>query len=180
MSTTISKSCTAVDQTSNELAVRNGETFSYAVSGTFVGTVVIEQKNNRGRGPGWTTLLTATGSASGYLVAEEPGKQFAIVRVRCTAYTSGTIVTSISDQTRKVNQVVGGGIFTTAGGSTTESIPVPGILAGDTCVVWVRKAGGTPRTVDAAVPGTEVITVTMSGDASTDHSLAYLVLRAAA
>lgn len=72
------------------------------------------------------------------------------------------------------------GTFTTAGGDASESIPVVGALGTDTCVVTVKTAGGTPRSIVAAAAGTDAIAVTMSGDPSTDHVLQYQVFRAAA
>src|SRR4051812_14194383 len=134
--TTVSKSCTAAGDTSATLGVRNREKFSYSVSGSFVGTVVIEQQERNG--PTWRTLLSASAGATGYLVADAPARaSLAHIRVRCSAYTSGTIVTAIADLARPLRAVVGGGTFTTAGGDATESVPVNGCLAGDTVLVWV-------------------------------------------
>lgn len=75
-------------------------------------------------------------------------------------------------------QVIAGGLFTTVGGDATESITATGAAATDTVFVTVNTVGGTPRTVTAAVGAANAITVTMSGDPSTDHVLNYVVLRA--
>lgn len=72
------------------------------------------------------------------------------------------------------------GKFTTLGGDATEVITVTGLLTTDVVHVTVQTAGGTPRSIVAAVLTSNTITVTMSGDPSTDHILAYSVLRAAA
>ncbi len=72
------------------------------------------------------------------------------------------------------------GKFTTLGGDATEVITVTGLAATDVVHVTVQTAGGTPRSIVASVLTTNTITVTMSGDPSTDHILAYSVLRAAA
>lgn len=77
-------------------------------------------------------------------------------------------------------RVIGGGIFTTAGGDANESITVTGVVGTDTAIVWVQKAGATPRTVDTITPGTGSVAVVLSGDPSTDHKLGYLVIRASA
>lgn len=69
------------------------------------------------------------------------------------------------------------GTFTTLGGDTTESIPVVGVTAADIVQVNVKTAGGTPRSVVAAAAGTDAISVTLSGDPSTDHVLQYIVFR---
>lgn len=89
---TISKSFTATG-TGAALAVLSGESFSYSVSGTFVGTVVLESSSDGGQN--WVAVLSATGSASGTL-PNLTSKQV-IYRFECTAYTSGTVVTSVAD-----------------------------------------------------------------------------------
>lgn len=78
-----------------------------------------------------------------------------------------------------IKHVVGAGIFTTAGGDANESITVSGCVGTDTAIVWVQKAGATPRTVDTITPGTGSVAVVLSGDPSTDHKLGYIVIRAA-
>jgi len=72
------------------------------------------------------------------------------------------------------------GKFTTIGGDATEVITVTGLAATDVVHVTVQTAGGTPRAIVAAVLTANTITVTLSGDPSTDHILAYSVLRAVA
>lgn len=76
--------------------------------------------------------------------------------------------------------VVAAGIFTTAGGDANESITAASVLGTDTVLVWVQKAGATPRTVDTITPGAGSIAVVMSGDPSTDHKLAWIAYRAPA
>ena len=71
------------------------------------------------------------------------------------------------------------GEFTTLGGDATESIPLTDVLAGDIVFVTLHTAGSTPRTITSAVAVAGAITVTMSGDPSTDHVLSYLVVRPA-
>lgn len=71
------------------------------------------------------------------------------------------------------------GTFTTLGGDATEVITVTGATGTDVVSVLVKTAGATPRTVTAAAAGTNNITVTLSGDPSTDHVLQYVVYRAA-
>lgn len=103
---TVSKSFSAVG-VSDVLAVHVGQQFTYSVSGTFVGTVVLE-KQDKGRGE-WKPIapdVTATGSASGTLTAEEGGKSEARYRWRCSAYTSGTIVTSLAEVTSDATTVL--------------------------------------------------------------------------
>jgi len=76
------------------------------------------------------------------------------------------------------HMVATAGTFTTVGGGTTENISDVSISASDRVVVVVKTAGATPRSVVAAVAGAGSITVTMSGDASTDHVLEYFAFRA--
>lgn len=73
--------------------------------------------------------------------------------------------------------VLAAGEFTTVGGDATESITVTGADSGDIAIVTVKTKGSTPRTVDAASVGANAITVTLSGDPSTDHVLQYIVVR---
>lgn len=76
--------------------------------------------------------------------------------------------------------VIGSGIFTTAGGDANESITVTGCVGTDSAIVWVQKAGATPRTVDTITPGTGSVAVVLSDDPSTDHKLGFLVVRTVA
>jgi hypothetical protein len=71
------------------------------------------------------------------------------------------------------------GKATTAGGAAAEAITVTGVAATDVVIVTLQTEGATPRSIVKAVPSTNTITVTFSGDPSTDHIVAYQVLRAA-
>lgn len=71
------------------------------------------------------------------------------------------------------------GSFNTLGGGTAETITLSGLLVSDIAFVVVKTKGATPRSIVAAAAAAGQINVTMSGDASTDHVLAYQVLRAA-
>lgn len=72
------------------------------------------------------------------------------------------------------------GKATTAGGAAAEVVAVAGVVAGDIVIATLQTKGSTPRTIVTAIPSTDAITVTFSGDPSTDHVVSYLVLRAAA
>lgn len=93
---TVSKSFTALGA-GDPIFVRAGTTLNYDVSGTFVGTVRLERSIDGGAS--WTHLpITATGSASGSLVSVIPVQpNDAVYRFSCIAFTSGTIVTSLSN-----------------------------------------------------------------------------------
>jgi hypothetical protein len=75
-------------------------------------------------------------------------------------------------------KVIASGKFTTVGGDATESITATGAASTDAVFVSINTVGATPRTVTSAVGATNAITVTMSGDPSTDHVLNYMVVRA--
>lgn len=75
--------------------------------------------------------------------------------------------------------IVKAGRVTTAGGDATEVISDALIQATDDVVVTVRSVGVTPRTIVSAVTSNSTVTITMSGDPSTDHTLSYIVYRAA-
>lgn len=72
------------------------------------------------------------------------------------------------------------GKHTTTGGDATEAITVPGALATDLVFCQLHTVGATPRTVLTGVASADTVTIVFSGDPSTDHVVAYQVLRAAA
>ena len=80
---------------------------------------------------------------------------------------------------KPIYEIVAAGNFTTAGGDATESITAAAVAVGDLVLVQVKTKGATPRYVAAAVAAAGAITVTLSGDPSTDHVLSYLALRPA-
>lgn len=92
---TISTSFTAVG-VGAQLLVKHGDSFSYSVSGTFVGTVIIESSQNPLSFFN-STGVSATAAASGTIVVNAPDQGYVYYRFRCSAFTSGTIVTSLAD-----------------------------------------------------------------------------------
>lgn len=87
----VSKSFTAVGD-GPELLLRHGQAVTYDVSGTFVGTVVVQQFVKGG----WQSLASKTAAASATLTIDGLGKIQARVRFQCSAFTSGTIVTTLT------------------------------------------------------------------------------------
>lgn len=71
------------------------------------------------------------------------------------------------------------GSFTTAGGDANETITVTGATGTDIAIVTLSAKGGTPRTILTAAANTDAIDLVFSGDPSTDHTVSYMVLRAA-
>ncbi len=76
--------------------------------------------------------------------------------------------------------VVFAGNYTTTGGNATEAQTVTGVASTDIVVATLKAQGITPRTLLTVAPTTSTITYVFSGDPSTDHIVAYQVLRAAA
>lgn len=70
------------------------------------------------------------------------------------------------------------GKYTTLGGSATEAQTVTGVLSTDVVIATLNTKGATPRTILTAAPTTNTITYVFSGDPSTDHVVAYQILRA--
>lgn len=79
---------------------------------------------------------------------------------------------------QSVAQYAQAGKHETAGGDATEVISVPGATSADIALVTLQTAGAVPRTVVRAAAGTDNITVTMSGDPSTDHVLCWALIKA--
>lgn len=90
---TISKSFSAVGA-GPAILLKDGRSFTYSVSGTFSGTVVLEKSNNGGIS--YSPVTSATTSASGTVYAEQASNKGAFLyRFRCSARASGTIDTSL-------------------------------------------------------------------------------------
>lgn len=121
---TLAKSFTAVGVAAGGAAilVRDGEQFTYDVSGTFVGTVVVEQLI----GGGWTTVVDAlTTAASGTVTARAYNEKNAIFRFRCSAFTSGTIVTALAPVTSEVSASLKDAAGASALNVTEDGVDIP-------------------------------------------------------
>ena len=77
------------------ILIRRGESFTYAVAGTFVGTVLLQRSSDGGAT--WVTIRTATAADSGTEVLDYLKTETTLIRYYCSAFTSGTIETSIAD-----------------------------------------------------------------------------------
>lgn len=147
------------------LSVRNGDSFTYAVAGTFVGTVVLEKSGDGGLT--WTTIATATGAASGTHRVETRDGQPVIARFRCSAFTSGTIETDIVDAAAATGDFGGGVITTTEAGATvTGTLAVTGaVTSGGVAVPTISSTSTlTNKTLTAPVlSGTLTGTYTLAG-----------------
>lgn len=79
---------------SNSFRARPGESMEWEVSGTFVGTWVLEKKVKGGAA--YEQVETGTGTDSGTIAASEH-TDATDYRFRCSDYTSGTISTEMAD-----------------------------------------------------------------------------------
>lgn len=66
---------------------------------------------------------------------------------------------------------------TTLGGGADEVVYIPGVKASDVVAVVLKTPGLVARTVSKWVVAAGKVTVTMSGDPSTDHVLILIVCR---
>lgn len=90
----VSNSFTAAGAGTSIFAYK-GDQLSYSVSGTFVGTVIIERSDNNAAS--WVEVNRFTAAASGGMEVDFGGSNSGLYRFNCVAFTSGTIVCSISD-----------------------------------------------------------------------------------
>lgn len=162
---TSAKSFTAVGA-GIPISVKHGDSFSYSVSGTFVGTVVLEKSLTSGNA--WEAVLSKTAAASGTVSVENADLGYAQYRFRCSAFTSGTIVTSISDVARvleeKQNQdglvyyrETEDGVTVLVRPAQQYAVPACGLA----------KVGGTAGWVVAAAANTGLVTCPASQTGST-------------
>lgn len=77
-----------------DILVDSGSTITYSLSGTFAGTLQLVSSTDGGNS--WRILLQRTTATSGSYILDTPAGQRSLVCWRCTAYTSGTAVTSYS------------------------------------------------------------------------------------
>ena len=93
--TTVSKTFTATGDGTN-LAVKQGDKFTYQVSGTFSGTVLLQRSVTSGQS--WETTNTFTAISGPTTVIAVGSTQGAHIWFRfiCSAFVSGSIVTSIA------------------------------------------------------------------------------------
>ena len=99
---TVSSSFTAVSAGTPFFA-RHADSFTFSVSGTFVGTVVLEKSNNGGQT--WESVHSKAASASGTILHEQSDQGSSLYRYRCTAFTSGTIVTALADAAQTLQEI---------------------------------------------------------------------------
>lgn len=76
------------------ILLRQGQLLTYSITGTFVGTLQLVKSVDGGIS--WEILRTKTAAVSNeMLTIDNKAESTALVRLRCTAYTSGTALTTI-------------------------------------------------------------------------------------
>ena len=115
------------------LSVKQGDAFNFAVSGTFVGTVLLQRSETNAVTQ--ETIETITAITSSTKLKVEGATQGAHVQFRfiCSAFTSGSIVTTLIDfdsTIRKEFDFMGETIFelTEAGLNIPGNLTVDGTL----------------------------------------------------
>ena len=94
----VSKAYSAV-ASSTHLLIKSGKSYTYNLSGTFVGTVQFESSDSGGTS--WTVVQSATATVAPTTLKNETGKDL-LLRSNCTAYTSGTPTAVIKDATEEI------------------------------------------------------------------------------
>jgi hypothetical protein len=153
----IAKSFTATGD-GLELVAPAGTSIGYAVAGTFVGTVVLQEYVRE-----WVTLQTFTSVTRGSFAAE-PKRSMARYRFKCTAFTSGTIVTTL-------DTAVAGAL---SGVATVRQASV------ELTDAQIKTLGATTPVTIVAAPGLNRILLPVSGIMRRVMLAAYTNVNAAA
>jgi hypothetical protein len=143
----ISKSFTAVGN-SAEILIKHKESIVFSVSGTFVGTVVLERSFDGGQS--WETIHSKTAAASGSYQSLTPSNPDVRYRYRCSAFTSGTIVTSLTNAASYLSKkriisaagsakVGAGAGFVVAAASNIALVTCPASQTAATAVVFLPQ-----------------------------------------
>ncbi len=169
---TVSKSFTDHSTASSALVVFGEETFTFAVSGTFVGTVKLQKSKN---GLDWQdTGVSATGAYSAIHQSQNARGKREYYRVYASTHTSGTIVTSLADvnDTVSVHKSLKGvdvvafkddglsvtGTLDVSGTATLVGVNTTGNVAVTAALVRVasNSASGLPFDIKGAYSSTEI------------------------
>jgi hypothetical protein len=162
-----SKSFTATGS-GTAISVPHNSFYAYSLSGTFVGTLILERSLDAGST--WDTIVTKTAAASDTLLADHPDKDSALYRWRCSAYTSGTAVAVVTENPTRTRDLlipaavcskVGAGAGFVVGAASNIALatvpasqtastlvtPVQGLNVGDTITAFhaigqIESAGG--------------------------------------
>lgn len=97
-----------------EILIKSGNSLTYRLSGTFVGTVRFERSDSAGNS--WDLVEEATAAAGPTTIVNDSGKD-QLYRSNCTAYTSGTATALVKDATE---EQIGVGTSPTSGVTVYE------------------------------------------------------------
>jgi len=107
----------AAGQTSPVLLLKPGQTATYAVTTSFVATVVLQKTNDN---QNWTTVASVTSTTLGSTVLLAPDRE-TLYRWKCTAYTSGSPTVALDAAVDTAS------VVTNAAGNTVASVTDDGI-----------------------------------------------------
>ncbi len=165
MSTSISKTFSAVEQAGAALFVKHKNSFTYALTGTFTATIAIEKSEDGGQS--WAAVQSFTTTASGTILAEAKNGASVDFRARCSAYTSGSPIMVLANADATLRQVVNndGTVLETV----TESGVTTEVRVGQKVFVpaHLGKAGATSGFVVGATSDISLVTCPASKTAST-------------
>lgn len=88
---TVAKTFSAADQVSATFLLTKGQTGTYVITGTFVGTLKLERSINGGTS--WEPVSSFTTTASSTILYDEGAYRF-----RCSAYTSGSPAITLAER----------------------------------------------------------------------------------
>ncbi len=141
----VSKDFTALGQVSATLSVPPQRSMSYAITGTFVATLVLEHSFNNG--VSWTIDQTYTTTGQSSTALSLIGQGMTVYRFRCTAYTSGTATATMDPVSGIVKEFLSvGQVREFAVTDTGASAPTPQALVSP-------AISGTPTGAIAYDPG---------------------------
>jgi hypothetical protein len=141
-----SSDCSVANSCAWQLVTMSAGQSVVTLAGTFSGTFIVEQTNN---GTAWTTAATLT--SAGTTTYNQNG--FTAIRVRCSAYTSGTAAVTVSTGTGGSSSGGGGGANTTSqtfGGSPSNAYTFS-VVSGTTYATNNKTGAIDYQNSDAAV-----------------------------
>lgn len=100
-----------------------------------------------------------------------PNSEF--LRLGQTAFADGTNWNPTSPQYANII----GGIATTAGGNTTETITITGVTVSDIPYISIKTQGISPTIILRYAAVTDGIEITFASDPGNDHIIQYLLFR---
>lgn len=159
---TVSKSFTTHSQASSNLLVVGSEQFTFAVSGTWVGTVKLQKSRNGADFKDVIGYEAVTANTSVTLTADTAPGQRTYYRVFCSTYTSGTIVTALADVADTVytfNSKRGDQVFKIA----DDGVTVTGTASVSGTLTAAGNIAATAATISASTSATSNFPIKLKG-----------------